>query len=177
MKKRAILSIFLILVVGLNLFAARVLYSEVIPLFGKIDVSESFSVEYNSLLNFNINSDMAGNTYEIARYRFSSNSLDSIYELKLAPGKDSDGFAFQSTSSSSSSSRASSIPFIVMVDAGQQISSAEQHFIRKELGTNTERMEEGTISIAFPTISEGFDVKAFVEGSYEASIALEVSAD
>lgn len=180
MKRISILFI-LSLVFVLTLPAQRILFSETIPLQAHIDLQESFSLEVNKQLSFNLNQDVAGNTYQVANYEFYSNSPEVYYQLKLSPGESKNEFAFRSLSTiASDKTHNTTLPFRVSVEADQVVVSNEAYKeVRKQIGIRegSRATETGTIYISFPSLGEGFNLQLFSFGAYEASIAVEVSAD
>jgi hypothetical protein len=162
------------------------LFSESIPLQGHIELQEKFTLEIKSRVMFVLNQDMAGTTHEIATYEFFSNSPEIAYQLRLSPGYTTqlgEGvFAFRNVSVEGGDSGAPPIPFRLTVRTiSNETSITNDAFreIQKSIGIRegSRSEERGTILVTFPTLSEGFNLQSFTFGAYEASIAVEVSAD
>ena len=167
------------------LSAQRSLYSETIPMQGHIELQESFSLEIQERISFVLNQEMAGTTHQVATYEFFSNSPDVAYQLRLAPGFSTslgaNVFAFRSVNTTGGNTPPP-IPFkISVVNQSNQVRITDDAFqaIQKAIGIRDgSRIEErGNIFVTFPTVEEGFNLQGFTFGAYEASIAVEVSAD
>ena len=74
MRKRLLLSLAIILIFISPLFSQRILFSDIIPLSGHIDIEEKFELELNQQENFKFSTEIAGTTHDIASYSFISNS-------------------------------------------------------------------------------------------------------
>lgn len=185
MKRRILVCIlFAMLSIG-SIHAERVIFNESIPLQGHIDLQEKFTLEVKQRIMFTLNQDMAGTTHEIATYEFFSNSPEIAYQMRLAPGfvtQLGEGvFAFRNVGISGSDP-APPIPFRLTVrpqsgDPG--VTNEMFRSVNKPIGirAGSRSEERGTIYVTFPTLSEGFNLQSFSFGAYEASIAVEVSAD
>jgi hypothetical protein len=167
------------------LSAQRSLYSETIPMQGHIELQESFTLEIQERISFILNQEMAGTTHQVASYEFFSNSPDVAYQLRLAPAFSTslgeNVFAFRSVNATGGSNPPP-IPFkISVVNQGNQVRITDDAFqaIQKAIGIRDgSRIEErGNILVTFPTVEEGFNLQGFTFGAYEASVAVEVSAD
>ena len=184
--KKVAISILLIICTVSFLSAQRSLYSETIPMQGHIELQESFILEVNRPISFALTEEMAGTTHEVATYEFYSNSPAVVYQLRLYPGYATilgEGvFAFRSISQQQDSTTRPPIPFrLSVVNRANQVQITDEAFrsIQKAIGERQgSRVEErGIIYVTFPTVEEGFNLQGFTFGSYEASIAVEVSAD
>ncbi|MFA5513529.1 MAG: hypothetical protein WDA17_01255 [Sphaerochaetaceae bacterium] len=182
MRKR--LTILLILLfVFLPVSAQRIVFQDTIPLKAHIELQEKFTLEINQSTTFALSQDIAGTTHEIATYEFFSNSPYVAYQMRLAPGfvteLGDDIFAFRSASLYSN---AAPIPFrlsIATLLEHNKPLEATTEALEKEIGIKegSSREEKGIIYVSFPTASEGFNLKGLPFGSYEAAIAVEVTAD
>ena len=175
-----------ILLISSSLYAQRSLFSESIPLQGHIDLQERFSLEVTQRVTFILNQDIAGTTHEIATYEFFSNSPEIAYQLRLSPGYATqlgEGvFAFRNIAPGGGDSGAPPIPFrltVITQLSENRITNEAFREIQKAMGIRegSRAAERGTIYVTFPTVSEGFNLQSFTFGAYEASIAVEVSAD
>ncbi|NLA92514.1 MAG: hypothetical protein GX842_03610 [Spirochaetales bacterium] len=186
MRKRLLLSLAIILIFISPLFSQRILFSDIIPLRGHIDIEEKFELELNQQENFKFSTEIAGTTHDIASYSFISNSPLISYRLTLSPGVVTplgEGiFAFRNTRVATSDRPNSPIPFKLSVTTETRemtVSDEEFRTVQKPIGSRvgSQLVENGIISVTFPTEKEGFDLQEFSSGAYEASIAVEVSAD
>jgi len=186
MRKRLLLSLAIILLIIFPIFSQRILFSDIIPLRGHIDIEEKFELELNQQENFKFSTEIAGTTHEIAFYSFVSNSPTIAYRLTLSPGvvtQLGEGiFAFRNTRIATSDRPNSPIPFKLTVSTDERdmsVSNDEFRTVQKPIGNRvgSQLVENGVISVTFPTEKEGFDLQEFSSGAYEASIAVEVSAD
>ncbi len=186
MRKRLLLSFIVLLLIIFPIFSQRILFSDIIPLRGHIDIEEKFELELNQQENFKFSAEIAGTTHEIASYSFVSNSPSIIYRLILSPGVVTplgEGiFAFRNARIATSDRLNSPIPFKLSVSTNERdviVSNDEFRMVQKPIGNRvgSQLVENGIISVTFPTEKEGFDFKEFSSGAYEASIAVEVSAD
>ncbi|MFA5467997.1 MAG: hypothetical protein WC224_02925 [Sphaerochaetaceae bacterium] len=168
------------------LFGQRILFSDIIPLRGHIDIEEKFELELQQAEYFRFTKDLAGTTHEIASYKFMSNSPSVIYQMKLSPAFATslgEGiFAFRNIRPASSDLEGAPIPFkisVATITRDSVATSEEFKAFQKAIGTQqgSQSVENGTISVTFPSENEGYDFDGFSSGSYEASIAVEVSAD
>lgn len=184
-KWRLALSVLLIFTTLMPIYSRRVIFSETIPLQGHIELQEKFSLDVIDNIRFTLNQDIAGTTHEIATYEFFSNSPNIAYQMRLSPGLSSnlqDGvFAFRNMSLTSEGGGSNVIPFrvaIANIFDESNISGAYQE-IEKKIGLKegSSSQEQGAIYVSFPTADEGFNLRDFNYGSYEASIAVEVLAD
>jgi hypothetical protein len=186
MKRKAILLTLVVLFSSLfSLSAQRIVFSDTIPLQGHIELQEKFSLEINERNTFTLNQDVAGTTHEVASYEFYSNSPELAYTMRLSPGFSTtlgDGiFAFRNTGLIADE-EATPIPFKISVltpiNDGRITNEAFQE-VQKTIGIRdgSRAEERGTIYVTFPTVNEGFNLRLFTFGSYEASIAVEVLAD
>ena len=186
MIRKIFISFVLIISSLCVLSAQRSLYSETIPMQGHIELQESFILEVNRPITFALTEEMAGTTHEVATYEFFSNSPDVAYQLRLSPGFSTalgEGvFAFRSITQQRDNAPRPPIPFrLSVVNRANQVQITDEAFraIQKAIGDRQgSRIEErGIIYVTFPTVEEGFNLQGFTFGSYEASIAVEVSAD
>jgi hypothetical protein len=187
MAKRTVVCIICgILLVSSSLFGQRSLFSESIPLLGHIELQEKFSLEVTQRNMFVLNQDIAGTTHQIATYEFFSNSPEIAYQLRLRPSYATqlgEGvFAFRNVSADGGDSGAPPIPFrltVITQLTENRITNEAFREIQKAMGirAGSRAEERGTIYVTFPTVSEGFNLQSFTFGAYEASIAVEVSAD
>jgi hypothetical protein len=185
MLRKLVLLIVPLLVSLLPLYSQQLLFSETIPMQGHIELQESFSLEVRDRIFFELSREMAGTTHEVATYQFFSNSPDIAYRLRLSPGYPTrlgEGiFAFRSVSDEGGSS-APPIPFkLTVMERGTQYRFTDEAFqeVQKPIGMSrgVRAEERGIIYVTFPTVEEGFDLSGFTFGAYEASVAVEVSAD
>lgn len=183
-KWRFVLAVLMIFTSLMPAYSRRVIFSETIPLQGHIELQEKFTLDIADNIRFTLNQDIAGTTHEIATYEFFSNSPNIAYQMRLSPGLSSnlqDGvFAFRSILTTDGPG-SNIIPFRVAIanifdDAN--ISGGYQE-IEKKIGLKegSSSQEQGVIYVSFPTADEGFNLRDFNYGSYEASIAVEVLAD
>ena len=186
MKKRFLLGVIVGILLVPSLFSQRILFSDIIPLRGHIDIEEKFELELHQQENFKFSLELAGTTHDIASYSFVSNSPLVVYQLKLSPGVVTalgEGiFAFSNTKSNATNKPNSPIPFKLSVStdtAEQAFTNDDFKTVQKSIGNRigSQLIENGIISVTFPSEKEGFDLKEFSSGAYEASIAVEVSAD
>lgn len=186
MKKRLLLGVVIGVLLVPALFSQRILFSDIIPLRGHIDIEEKFELELRQQENFKFSLELAGTTHDIASYKFISNSPLIAYHLRLSPGVVTplgEGiFAFRNTRSDTPSKPNSPIPFKLSVTTDTKeevVSNDDFSTVQKPIGNRigSQLIENGTISVTFPSEKEGFDLQDFSSGSYEASIAVEVSAD
>jgi len=186
MRKKLIYYTIISILILQPIYAQRSLFSDTILLRGHIEIEEKFKLDLKQKTVFLINQDLAGTTHEIATYEFLSNSPDVVYQMKLAPSYTTqlgeNVFAFRNTRSTSIGTGFAPIPFRLTVanrSAESIITDGEFRAIQKSIGmrVGSRSQESGTILVTFPTPSEGFNIQAFSSGAYEASIAVEVSAD
>jgi hypothetical protein len=153
---------------------------------GHIELQESFTLEISKPIAFVLNQEMAGTTHEVATYQFFSNSPEVAYQLRLSPGfattLGAEVFAFRGVTNNRNTPGPPPIPFkISVLNRINQSRITDDDFtaIQKVIGVRDgSRIEEqGSIYVTFPTVEEGFDLQGFSYGAYEASIAIEVSAD
>lgn len=185
MRKFLFITLLFVSITSL-LFSERSLFVGTIPLNGRIPLQESFSLDVTFQDSFLLNQNIAGGRYQIATYEFFSNSPDIIYQMKLSPGINTrlgEGiFAFRNVTEGGIDTGGNPIPFRLVVrdslDLGD-ISNDEFRSVAKNIGIliGSRYQENGTIFVAFPTTSEGFDITEFSSGSYIASIFVEVLAD
>ncbi|PKL27836.1 MAG: hypothetical protein CVV46_09465 [Spirochaetae bacterium HGW-Spirochaetae-2] len=185
--RRLVLSCIVIgILIVPTLSAQRNLFSETIPLQGHIELQERFSLEVKPRVFFVLNQDMAGTTHEIATYQFFSNSPEVAYQMKLSPSyvtQLGEGvFAFRNIGTTGGDSGGQPIPFkLSVVSQVHDSSSTNDAFraVQKAIGLRdgSRSEEKGTIFVTFPSQSDGFNLQSFTFGTYEASIAVEVSAD
>jgi len=133
-----------------------------------------------------LNQNIAGGEYQIATYEFFSNSPDLLYQMKLSPGIDTQLgkgiFAFRNITDGGIDTGANPIPFrLIVKDSTEtsEVSNTEFMSVEKNIGilTGSRYEETGSIFVAFPTVSEGFEITDFLSGFYEAAIFVEVLVD
>lgn len=185
MLKRHLVLVLLILLCSLFPLSSRILFEQTIPINGMIGLEERFTLTITQTEPIIFSEDIAGRELEIATYEFYSNSLDAVYQLRIASadtarraGRSDFAFVFIGQDSP----QASTIPFKIGFRSTSQA-------LQKETGDGdlAERAlagvagmplaESGSIVITLPSKSEGFEFKEIVSGYYQANISLEVSAD
>ncbi|WP_422481545.1 hypothetical protein [Pleomorphochaeta sp. DL1XJH-081] len=185
MLRRLVLVLSLLQLLTIPLTAQRSLFSETIPMQGHIELQESFSLNVRERIQFTLSQEMAGTTHEVATYEFFSNSPDVAYQLRLSPGfatqLGANVFAFRSVGLGADNN-SPPIPFkLSLVNRANldRISNEDFDAIQKSIGIRegSRSTEQGIIYVTFPTVEEGFDLQGYTFGAYEASIAVEVSAD
>lgn len=185
MSRRLVLVIAILQLLTFPLTAQRSLFSETIPMQGHIELQESFSLNVRERIQFTLSQDMAGTTHEVATYEFFSNSPDVAYRLRLAPGfatqLGANVFAFRSVGVGTDGV-SPPIPFkLSLVNRANLNTTTNEDFdaIQKSIGIRegSRSAEQGIIYVTFPTLEEGFNLQGYTFGAYEASIAVEVSAD
>lgn len=184
---RKLLALIIILLTFSPLiFSQRTLFVGTIPLNGKIPLEEEFSLDVTLQTPFLFNQNIAGGQYQIAKYDFSSNSPDLLYHMKLSPGLDTrlgkGIFAFRNISETGVDTGGAPIPFRLVVkgtEEDKEVSNSEFRSVKKNIGilNGSRYKESGLIFVAFPSISEGFVIKDFLSGFYEASVFVEVLVD
>jgi hypothetical protein len=184
--KKLLFTTILILSISSLLFSERTLFVGTIPLNGRIPLQETFSLDVTFQVPFLLNQNIAGGEYKIATYEFFSNSPDLLYQMKLSPGIDTalgkGIFAFRNITDGGVDTGANPIPFrLIVKDSTEtnEVSNAEFMSVVKDIGilTGSRYEESGTIFVAFPTLSEGFEITDFLSGFYEAAIFVEVLVD
>ncbi len=184
--KKGVIPVLLMLFLTSVLFGQRTLFVGTIPLNGSIPLQESFSVDVTFSSGFLFSQEVAGNEYQIATYQFSSNSPFIQYQMKLSPGLGSssvsDIFAFRNITEDGEDAGGQPIPFFLRVrnfTDEETVYSAGNQPLQKKVGVleGSQYTEIGSISVAFPSRSEGFNIEEFSSGLYEASILVEVLAD
>ncbi|MBN2859907.1 MAG: hypothetical protein JXK93_06570 [Sphaerochaetaceae bacterium] len=184
--KKGLAPVILMLFLSSVLFGQRTLFVGTIPLNGSIPLQETFSVDVTFSSGFLFSQEVAGNEYQIATYQFSSNSPFIQYQMKLSPGSSAsagpDLFAFRNITADGQSAGGLPIPFSIRVrnfSVEETVASEGDRALQKKVGVleGSQYTEVGSISVAFPTRSEGFNIEEFSSGLYEASILVEVLAD
>lgn len=184
--KKLLLTTILILSCSPLLFSERTLFVGTIPLNGRIPLQETFSLDVTFQIPFLLNQNIAGGEYQIATYEFFSNSPDLLYQMKLSPGIDTQLgkgiFAFRNITDGGIDTGANPIPFrLIVKDSTEtsEVSNTEFMSVEKNIGilTGSRYEETGSIFVAFPTVSEGFEITDFLSGFYEAAIFVEVLVD
>jgi len=174
------------MIVPHSLSAQRVMFIGTIPLRGRIELQEKFSLEVKQRTLFQFDQELAGTSHEIATYEFYSNSPEIAYQLRLSPGEETrlgeDIFAFRNVDEQGRDTGKAPIPFKLSVltpSVASQSVNPDFTVVEKSIGVRQgSRYEEsGAFYVSFPTQSEGFDIQSFSSGYYEASITVEVSAD
>ncbi len=168
------------------MFSQRTLFVGTIPLNGRIPLQETFSLDVTFQVPFLLNQNIAGGQYQIATYEFFSNSPDIIYQMRLSPGIDTrlgkGIFAFRNITEGGLDTGGNPIPFRLVVKDSldrEEVSNDEFRSVAKNIGIliGSRYQEKGSIFVAFPSLSEGFDATEFTSGFYEASIFVEVMVD
>lgn len=186
MLKKGLAPVILMLFLSSVLFGQRTLFVGTIPLNGSIPLQETFSVDVTFSSGFLFSQEVAGNEYQIATYQFSSNSPFIQYQMKLSPASSAsagpDLFAFRNITPDGQNAGGRSIPFSIRVRSFSEeetVASSGDRALQKKVGVleGSQYTEVGSISVAFPSRSEGFNIEEFSSGLYEASILVEVLAD
>lgn len=184
--RKFLAAVVLLLSLTSLLFSQRTLFVGTIPLYGEIPLEEVFSLDVTLQVPFLFNQNIAGGQYQIATYDFYSNSPDLLYHMRLSPGVDTrlgEGvFAFRNITEGGIDTGGNPIAYRLVVKGSEEveaISNFEFRSVQKNIGvlTGSRYKENGVISVAFPSVNEGFSMKDFLSGFYESAIFVEVLVD
>ena len=185
--RRGIVLVALLATLTMSL-AARIIFTDIIPINAIIGLQETFSLEIKQQTPIVFNEDLEGREIIIATYEFFSNNPDVAYQLKILPahmgGPANNQFLFRFIGDSGLDlkKKDSVIPFklsVVSIDTDASTVRWEDNRAEKPIGVvdGNRSRENGSIVITFPTKDEGFNFKELASGAYQANILVEVSTD
>ncbi len=184
--KKGMGAVILFLLLTSFLYSQRSLFVGTIPLNGRIPLQETFSLELTATSTLLFSQEMAGTEIQVATYSFSSNSPEVQYQMRLSPGIDSSlghgVFAFRNITEEGFDTGGYPIPFsLILKDSteGASVEGDQYRSVQKPIGAmiGSRFQETGSIHVAFPSQSQGFNMEDFSSGNYEASVLVEVLAD